>query len=114
MNGKDAPADPGRRTPSARVELFRLLWLPSEVAEERLTEALRRAGRDSVTVQRRLVETDEQAAEVGFIGSPTIRIHGTDPFATGTEQVGLACRVYTTPAGLSGSPTTAQILEVLA
>jgi len=98
-----------------RVELFYIGGCPSwQVAEERLTEVLRRpVGRGDVTVQRRLVDTTEQAEDVGFTGSPTIRIDGTDPFATGAEQVGLACRVYATPAGLSGSPTTTQLLEVL-
>jgi hypothetical protein len=96
------------------VELFYLDGCPSwQVAEERLTEALRRVGRGDVTAQRRLVESTEQAGDVGFTGSPTIRIDGTDPFATGSERVGLACRVYATPAGLSGSPTTTQLLEVL-
>jgi hypothetical protein len=74
---------------------------------------LRTLQRDDITVQRRLVETGEQAEVVRFTGSPTIRIDGTDPFATGTERIGLGCRVYPTPAGLSGSPTTAQLLEVL-
>jgi hypothetical protein len=98
-----------------RVELLYFDGCPSwSVAEERLTEALRSAGRGDVTVQRRLVETAKQAEDVGFTGSPTIRIDGTDPFATGTQQVGLACRVYPTPDGLAGSPTTAQLLEVLA
>ncbi len=98
-----------------RVALFYFDGCPSwEVAEERLTEAQRIAGRDDITVQRRLVETAEQAEDAGFTGSPTIRIDDTDPFATGTEQVGLACRVYTIPAGLAGSPTLHQLLEVLA
>jgi hypothetical protein len=98
-----------------RVELFYFDGCPSwKVAEDRLTEALRSVGRDDVTVQRRLVETTEQAEDVGFTGSPTIRaIDGTDPFATGREQVGLACRVYPTPAGLAGSPGTTQLLAVL-
>jgi hypothetical protein len=97
-----------------RVELFYFEGCPSwKVAEERLTEALRSVGRDDVTVQRRLVVTPEQAQLVGFTGSPTIRIDGADPFATGIEHVALARRVYTTPAGLSGSPTPDQLLEVL-
>ena len=33
-------------------------------------------------MQRRLVETTEQAEKVGFTGSPTIRIDGTDPMDT--------------------------------
>jgi hypothetical protein len=64
-------------------------------------------------VERRLVETVEQADEVAFTGSPTIRIDGIDPFATGAEQVGLACRVCSTPTGLAGSPAAIQLLEVL-
>ena len=66
-----------------RVELFYLDGCPSwQVAKVRLTEALRRVGRDDITVQRRLVETIGQAEDVGFTGSPTIRVDGTDPFAT--------------------------------
>jgi hypothetical protein len=42
-----------------------------------------------------------------------VRVDGRDPFATGGEQVGLACRVYSTPGGLSGSPTVEQFMEVL-
>ena len=51
--------------------------------------------------------------ELSFIGSPTIRIDGMDPFATGSEQVGLACRLYLTPTGPSGSPDVAQLIGVL-
>jgi hypothetical protein len=96
------------------IELFYFEGCPSwQVAEERLTDALHTLRRGDVTVVRRLVGTAEQAVDVGFTGSPTIRIDGTDPFGSGREQVGLACRVYATPAGLAGSPTTAQLLEVL-
>src|SRR3954453_17345727 len=96
-----------------RVELLYSDGCPNwTVAYERLTEALRDAGRD-VSVERRRIETAEDAEELGFLGSPTIRIDGTDPFASGTEQVGLACRVFATPTGLSGSPTTTQLVEAL-
>src|SRR3954453_8683129 len=96
-----------------RVELLYSDGCPNwTVAYERLTEALRDAGRD-VSVERRRVETAEDAEELGFLGAPTIRIADPDPFASGTEQVGLPCRVYATPAGLSGSPTTDQLVEVL-
>lgn len=97
-----------------RVELLYFDGCPNwEVADGRLAEALAALGRTEVVVERRLVETPEQAEELGFLGSPTIRINGTDPFATGREQVGLACRVYATPAGLAGSPDTEQLVEVL-
>jgi hypothetical protein len=77
------------------------------------SEALRAVSRHDVRVERRLAESPEQAEDVGFIGSPTIRIDGTDPFASGDEPVGLMCRLYETAAGRSGSPTTAQLREVL-
>jgi hypothetical protein len=98
-----------------RVELLYFDGCPHwRLADERLTEALRVLGRADVRVERRRVETAEQAEELAFLGSPTLRIDGTDPFATGREQVGLSCRLYPTASGLSGSPTTEQLLEVLA
>lgn len=97
-----------------QVELLYFAGCPNWTAtDERLAEALQALGWKDVTVQRRLIETVEQAEESGFIGSPSIRINGTDPFASGDESVGLACRIYSTPEGLRGSPTTAQLLEVL-
>ena len=97
-----------------RVELFYFDGCPSWVeAEERLTEALRTAGHEDARVERRLVGSLEDAQSLAFVGSPSIRIDGNDPFATGDEPVGLACRLYETPAGRSGSPTLAQLLEVL-
>jgi len=94
-----------------KVELFYFDGCPNwTVADRRLSEALTRVGID-VTVERRRVETPTQAGEVGFTGSPTIRIDGHDPFASGEEQVGLSCRVYATPTGWSGSPTVQQLVE---
>lgn len=97
-----------------RVELLYFDGCPNwKVAEERLAEALRTLGCDGSAVEYLRVETAEQADELKFLGSPTIRVDGADPFASGSEPVGLACRVYATPDGLAGSPTTAQFLEVL-
>jgi hypothetical protein len=97
-----------------QVELLYFDGCPNwKVAEQRLAKALALVGRDDVTVDRRRVESDEEVAAVGFIGSPTVLVAGHDPFATGGEQVGLACRVYSTPEGLGGSPTVEQLVEVL-
>ena len=97
-----------------RVELFYFDGCPNwTVASDRLAEAIIALGRTDVTVVRRQVETAEEADAVGFTGSPTVRVDGRDPFATGGEHVGLACRVYTTPDGLGGSPTVAQLMEAL-
>ena len=96
------------------VELLHFDGCPSwTVTDERLALALAAVGRDDVTVRRTSVATVEDADRTGFLGSPTVRIDGRDPFATGEEQVGLACRIYATPAGPSGSPTVDQLVEVL-
>lgn len=60
------------------------------------------------------VETIEAARRLGFIGSPTIRIAGRDPFAQPDAVPALACRLYSTPEGLTGAPITAQLVAVLA
>lgn len=97
-----------------RVELLYFDGCPNwTVADARLRQAMTAAGYGDITVHRRKVETTEEAALVGFIGSPTIRVDGRDPFAAGDEAVSLACRVYSTPGGLSGSPTVEQFIEVL-
>jgi hypothetical protein len=97
-----------------RVELFYFDGCPNwKVADERLAEAARTVGRDDITVRRRKVETPAHAEAVRSAGSPTIRINGEDPFATGEEHVGLACRLYRTPEGLGGSPIVGQFVEAL-
>ncbi|MDH3724999.1 MAG: thioredoxin family protein [Thermoleophilia bacterium] len=82
-----------------------------KVADERL-----RALADELPdlrLRRRLVETPEEAERVGFHGSPSIHIDGVDAFADADASVGLSCRVYSTPVGPAGSPTIAQLREVL-
>jgi hypothetical protein len=97
-----------------RVELLYLDGCPNwPVADERLAQALSEVGRTDITVARRAVETVAEAQTVGFTGSPTVRVNGRDPFAAGDEQVGMACRVYSTPEGLGGSPTVEQFIAVL-
>jgi hypothetical protein len=51
-------------------------------------------GRDNVTVTTTLVRSDANAMRLGFHGSPTILIDGTDPFPGPAEPVGLSCRSY--------------------
>lgn len=97
-----------------RIELLYFDGCPSwKIADDRLRQVLTELGRDGAGVERHQVETPEQAEELGFTGSPTIRIDGVDPFANGREQIGLACRIYDTPTGLRGIPDTGQLREVL-
>ena len=48
--------------------------------EQRLRQALQLVGRDHVRVERIRVSTPDQAQAIGFLGSPTVRINGADPF----------------------------------
>ena len=61
------------------------------------------------------VNSDEEVQRLRFPGSPTIRVDGEDLFAV-PERAGyaLGCRMYATPEGLRGSPTTEMLREALA
>lgn len=96
-----------------KVQLLYFDDCPSwQVADRRLREALDAVGAD-VEVERVLVETPEEAVARDFHGSPSVLIDGADPFARDGAGVGLACRLYATPAGLQGSPTVEQLVEAL-
>jgi len=84
-----------------------------QVADERLGEALAAVG-SSTEVERVLVATAEEAEAWDFHGSPSILVDGEDPFAEPGAPVGLACRLYRSSAGVSDSPTTEQLVDVLA
>ena len=81
-----------------------------QTADRRLRELADELGFD---LAYRTVETAEAAEELPFRGSPTILVDGRDPFSRGDEPVGLSCRIYQTPGGPAGSPTTDQLREVL-
>lgn len=82
-----------------------------EVLDRRLAELL--DGRSDIRVTRQLVETAEDAERLGFHGSPTVLVDGVDPYADEHTPVGLACRVFRTPAGPGGSPTVEQLREAI-
>jgi hypothetical protein len=65
------------------------------------------------TLRHQLVETPEAAEELSFRGSPTVLVDGVDAFAEGHEPFGLSCRIFATPDGPAGSPTTEQLRAVL-
>lgn len=89
------------------VELLYFEGCPNwRATEDRLTALQPGLG---FNLSRRLVTTPEEAERLGFRGSPTILVDGIDPFASGDEPLGLACRIYGTPAGPAGSPTAEQL-----
>ena len=97
------------------MELFYWRGCPSYPEAQRLVEeVLARAGVDAA-VELREVETDEQAAELQFPGSPTIRIDGRDVDPPGADAPpALTCRIYHLPDGrVSPVPTREQIEALL-
>lgn len=76
---------------------------------ELVRQALRTAGESESALTLQAVQTAEEADHVGFRGSPTVLIDGTDPFGDPTAPVGLSCRVFRTPDGLAGAPTLEQL-----
>ena len=79
------------------------------VVGERLRELL---GTNAV-IEYRLVESQEDAQQLGFRGSPTILVDGVDPFAKADEPVGLACRIYLTVEGREGAPSMDQLRKAV-
>jgi hypothetical protein len=75
-----------------------LLWwrgCPSwERALAMVREEMSAVGLDAGSVEVREVSTTEDAEREGFVGSPTIRVEGSDVQPPNGEPVGLTCRVY--------------------
>lgn len=82
-----------------------------QIADQRLAAVT--AGRAEVVVTQHRIDTPEDAERVGFHGSPSILVDGVDLFPEPGAAVGLSCRVYRTPEGLSGAPTTEQLRTAL-
>ena len=82
------------------------------VLEERLTAAL--AGHPGAGVRRRQIADEQEAAEAGMAGSPTLLINGTNPFAPPGQAPGLSCRLYRNSAGKrTGTPSVQDLRRAL-
>ena len=87
--------DTSTRANPPRVELLWWTGCPSTPdALEELRTALEEAGLDPGAIEVREIETEEQALEETFVGSPTIRIDGRDVEEQSVMRPGLTCRVY--------------------
>jgi hypothetical protein len=100
-----------------RVELLWWRECPSwERALAILREEMTEARLDPDAVEIREIDTETSAEREGFVGSPTIRIDGTDlqPPPEG-EPPGLTCRVYRRRDGsVSPLPDRADLRDALA
>jgi hypothetical protein len=84
-----------------------------ELAEQRIRTALAAVGRDGWPVTHVVITSARDADRLGFLGSPTIRIDGRDPFARGDEQPSLSCRMFATPDGIHPAPSVEQLVTAL-
>jgi len=99
-----------------KIELFFWEGCPSyPEAKALLQEVLDEHG-IRAPIEMHEVRTHEEAVELAFPGSPTIRIDGRDVDPVGAEsQPALACRVYRLADGsVSPVPSRQQLEEALA
>jgi hypothetical protein len=79
-----------------KVEVFYFQGCPNHIPTvERVRSVIQREGIDA-EISEIEVPDERTAKEVGFIGSPTIRVNGLDidPSASGAQVAGLSCRRY--------------------
>ena len=98
-----------------KVELLYWEGCPSTPEAEALLQGVLTATRPGVEVERREVRTQEEAEQLRFPGSPTIRVDGRDVDEAGAAaRPALTCRIYRLPDGrVSPVPTREQLEEAL-
>lgn len=93
-----------------RIELLWFEGCPShQRAKELLEQVLREEGiADQVEMIQ--VHDDADARARKFLGSPTIRINGVDPFVEPNQKsFAIQCRMYHSPESLNSVPTKAML-----
>jgi hypothetical protein len=96
-----------------KLQILHMHDCPNVAALELLLTELV-GGRTDVEISRQLVEDDEQAAELGMAGSPTLLINGADAFADPLDTPSFSCRLYRDDDGrLIGVPNLAQLRRAL-
>jgi hypothetical protein len=96
-----------------QIELLYFDGCPSwEGALENLKAALQAEGLQA-EIHLVKVESDEEAARLKFLGSPSFRVDGVDWWPEERKRYNLSCRVYATPQGMRGAPTVEMLREKL-
>ncbi len=99
-----------------RVEILYFDGCPNHEPARALVERVAAELQVEPTIELVEVANPDSAADLRFLGSPTIRIEGRDvePGADKRHEFVLSCRVYRTERGLRGQPDEAWIRETLA
>ncbi|MCB0103641.1 MAG: hypothetical protein KDD74_16460 [Anaerolineales bacterium] len=96
-----------------KIELLYFDGCPSwEIALKNLETALQE---ENITASIEMIKvTDaEDATRLNFLGSPHFRVDGKDLWHEEHETYSMSCRVYSTPEGIKGFPTTYMLREQL-
>jgi len=84
----------------ARLEVLVFDGCPHAEASLQMAHAVAERMGPGITVERVDVDTLERAAELGFLGSPSIRVNGADIEGTTGSSGKLCCRTYEGSSGL--------------
>jgi hypothetical protein len=97
-----------------KVEVLYFDGCPTYKTATKILQSVLAEVRVAAEVELVAVNSDEEAQLLRFPGSPTMRVDGRDLFpAPEREDWRLGCRIYATPEGLRGSPTTEMLKEAL-
>jgi len=96
------------------MERIELLWwegCPSHPETHELIEEILAEQGIDIDIEMREVRTEEEAAELHFPGSPTVKVDGRDIDPEGAEAPpALTCRIYYRPDGrVSPVPSREQL-----
>ncbi len=84
-----------------------------QIADQLVQQALNELGLEA-EINYWLVESDRQALDWAFAGSPTIFVNGADMFPSfKNASQGLTLRTYITDEGIMGHPTYQMVLDAL-
>ena len=80
--------------------------------EARLAAAL--VDQPATVIRRRVIADEQEAAEAGMHGSPTLLVDGVDPFAMPGQAPSLSCRLYRHSSGQSAAvPSVEELRRIL-
>jgi|ERR671921_254857 hypothetical protein len=97
-----------------KVEVLYFEGCPTYKTATKILQSVLAEERIAAEVELVAVNSDEEAQLLRFPGSPTVRVDGRDLLpAPEREDWRLGCRIYATPEGLRGSPTTEMLREAL-
>ncbi len=85
---------------NVRIDVLVFDGCPHADAAIELAHALATRLGPGISVERVDVDTPERAAELGFLGSPSLRVNGADVEGKTTSTGRLCCRTYEDGAGV--------------